>query len=148
MNYVFKIEKLDIFESYFKGKVRIGKDEFTINIQNERRGKVLRLPFLLNTQKRVLVRCSGPGVSVEDFVEYRGESEWVEIDSDQITFYIADHQDQFDTIEIIELYKRLYANLVFLIYALAGTWRSEEKKKYNQISHNTTYGWSRCWCYK
>ena len=103
MNYIFKIEKLDIFESYFKGKVRIRKDEFTINIQNERRGKVLRLPFLLNTQKRVLVRCSGPGVSVEDFVEYRGESEWVEIDSDQITFYIAAHQDQFDTIEIIEL---------------------------------------------
>ena len=103
MNYIFKIEKLDIFESYFKGKVRIEKDEFTINIQNERRGKVLRLPFLLNTQKMVLVRCSGPGVSVEDFVEYRGESEWVEIDSDQITFYIADHQDQFDTIEIIEL---------------------------------------------
>ena len=103
MNYIFKIEKLDIFESYFKGKVRIGKNEFTINIQDERRGKVLRLPFLLNTQRSVLVRCSGPGVSVEDFVEYRGESEWVEIDSDQITFYIADHQDQFDTIEIIEL---------------------------------------------
>ena len=103
MNCIFKIEKLDIFESYFKGKVRIKKDEFTINIQNERRGKVLRLPFLLNTQKRVLVRCSGPGVSVEDCVEYRGESEWLEIDSDQITFYIADHQDQFDTIEIIEL---------------------------------------------
>ena len=56
MNYVFHIEKLDIAESYFKGKVRFGKDEFTINIQNERRGKVLRLPFLLNTQKRVLVR--------------------------------------------------------------------------------------------
>ena len=103
MNYIFKIEKLDIFESYFKGKVRIRKDEFTINIQNERRGKVLRLPFLLNTQKMVLVRCTGPGVSVEDYVEYRGESEWLEIDSDQITFYIADHQDQFDTIEIIEL---------------------------------------------
>jgi hypothetical protein len=103
MNYVFEIEKLDIAESYFKGKVRFGKDEFTINIQNERRGKVLRLPFLLNTQKRVLVRCSGPGVSIEDFIEYKGESEWVEIDSNQITFYIADHQDQFDTIEIIEL---------------------------------------------
>ena len=103
MKYLFQIQKLDIFESYFKGKVRIRKDEFTINIQNERRGKVLRLPFLLNTQKRVHVRCSGPGVSVEDFVEYRGESEWVEIDSDQITFYIADHQDQFETIEIIEL---------------------------------------------
>ncbi len=103
MNYIFKIVKLDIFESYFKGKVRFGKDEFIINIQNERRGKVLWLPFLLKTQKNVLVRCSGPGVSIEDFVEYRGESEWVEIDSDQITFYIADQQDQFDTIEIIVL---------------------------------------------
>jgi hypothetical protein len=41
MNYIFKIVKLDIFESYFKGKVRFGKDEFIINIQNERRGKVL-----------------------------------------------------------------------------------------------------------
>ena len=78
-------------------------DAFTINIQDERRGKVLRFPFPINTQKMVLVRCSGPGVSVEDFVEYRGESEWVEIDSTPITFYIADHQDQFDTLEIIEL---------------------------------------------
>ena len=102
MKYVFQIQKLDIFESYFKGKVRIGKDEFTVNIQDERRGKVLRLPFSLATQKRVLVRCSGPDVSVEDFVEYRGESEWVEIDSTIITFYIADPQDQFDTLEIIE----------------------------------------------
>jgi hypothetical protein len=45
---------------------------------------------------------TGPGVSVEDFVEYRGESEWVEIDSTIVTFYIADHQDQFDTLEIME----------------------------------------------
>ena len=42
---VFKIEKLDIAHSYFKGKVRLEKDEFTINIQDERRGKVLRLPM-------------------------------------------------------------------------------------------------------
>jgi len=103
MNYTFEIMKLDIFESYFKGKVKFGKNEFTINIQNERRGKVLRLPFLLNKQKRALVRCSGPGVSVEDIIEYKGESEWVEIDSDQITFYIADHQDQFDTIQVVVL---------------------------------------------
>ena len=101
--YVFEIKYLDIRESHFKGKVIFEKDEFTINIQDERRGKVLRLPFPLNTQKRVLVRCSGPDVSVEDFVEYRGESEWVEIDSSPITFYIADHQDQFNTLEITEL---------------------------------------------
>ena len=94
MKYVFQIQYLGIRECYFKGKVRFEKDEFTINIQDERRGKVLRLPFPLNTQKRVLVRCSGPGVSVEDFVEYRGVSEWVEIDSTPITFYIADHSGQ------------------------------------------------------
>ena len=98
---VFKIEKLDVAESYFKGKVRLEKDEFTINIQDERRGKVLRLPMPIKTEKNVLVRCSGPDVFVEDFLEYRGVSEWVEIDSTPITFYIADHQDQFDTISII-----------------------------------------------
>ena len=91
MKYVFQIQYLDIRASYFKGKVGFEEDEFTITKQDERRGKVLRLPFPLNTQKRVLVRCSGPSVSVEDFVEYRGESEWVEIDSTPITFYIADH---------------------------------------------------------
>jgi len=38
MKYVFQIQYLDIHESYFKGKVRFEKDEFTINIQDERRG--------------------------------------------------------------------------------------------------------------
>ena len=101
MKYVFQIQYLDIRESYFKGKVRFQNDEFTINIQDERRGKVLRLPMEIKTEKNVLVRCTGPGVFVEDFLEYRGVSEWVEIDSTPITFYIADHQDQFDTISIM-----------------------------------------------
>ena len=101
MKHVFQIQHLDIHESYFKGKVRFQNDEFTINIQDERRGKVLRLPMEIKTEKNVLVRCTGPGVFVEDFLEYRGVSEWVEIDSTPITFYIADHQDQFDTISIM-----------------------------------------------
>jgi len=45
MKYVFQIKYLDIRASYFKGKVGFGEDEFTITIQDERRGKVLRLPF-------------------------------------------------------------------------------------------------------
>ena len=125
--FAFQILYLDIRESYFKGKVRrlfrednFEKYEFTINIQDERRGKVIWLPFPLYTQKRVLVRCSGPGVSVEDFVEYRGEPQYnlmtedghrkynvflgrIEIDSIPITNYIADHLNQFDTLEIIQL---------------------------------------------
>ena len=111
--YVLQIKHLDIHECYFKGLVKymyaspkgtkpsFTHSLFTINIQDERRGKVLRLPFSIgNREDRVLVRCSGPGVSVEDFVEYRGVSEWVEIDSTPITFYMADHQDQFNMIEI------------------------------------------------
>ena len=41
----FKIINLDIRQSYFFGKVERNDEEFKINIQNERRGKVLRLPF-------------------------------------------------------------------------------------------------------
>jgi len=31
----------------------------------------------------------------------------VEIDSDEITFYIADHQDKFDTLEIIDKFDKI-----------------------------------------
>ena len=103
MPYTFKIDHLNIHESYFKGKVEFRGDDYTINIQDERRGKVLKLPFKLPMEKnKVLVRMTGPNVVVEDFVPFCGESEWVEIDSDAITFYVADHQDQFDTLEIID----------------------------------------------
>tara|TARA_B100000929_G_scaffold89784_1_gene70348 strand:- start:1234 stop:1563 length:330 start_codon:yes stop_codon:yes gene_type:complete len=104
MGYNFVIPKLDIRESYFFGKVQINDNEYNVNIQTERRGKILKLPFgmTLKTQKAV-VRMSGPnGVVIEDLLPYKGESEWVEIDSDLITFYAADHQDQFDRLEIID----------------------------------------------
>ncbi len=100
----FKIKNLDIHESYFKGKVEFRGDDYTINIQNERRGKVLKLPFEPKVKnEKMLVRLVGPGdIFIEDYLPYRGESEWLEIDSDEITFYIADHQDKFDTLEIID----------------------------------------------
>ena len=99
----FKIKQLNIHESYFKGIVEFYGQEYTINIQDERRGKVLKLPFSPNAKnERILVRLSGPGnIFVEDYLPYKGESEWVEIDSDQITFFLADHQDQFDMLEVI-----------------------------------------------
>jgi hypothetical protein len=99
----FKIKKINIYESYFNGTVDFDGQEYTINIQDERRGKVLKMPFFPNPKKeRVLVRLSGPnGIFVEDYIPYKGKSEWVEIDSDQITFFLADHQDQFDTLEVI-----------------------------------------------
>ena len=104
MGFVFTISKLDIRESFFLGKVQLEDDEYTLNIQTIRRDKVLKLPFGMSLKnQRALVRMSGPnGVVIEDLLPYKGESEWVEIDSDMITFYAADHQDQFDKLEIID----------------------------------------------
>tara|TARA_Y100000590_G_scaffold261105_1_gene293175 strand:- start:648 stop:1019 length:372 start_codon:yes stop_codon:yes gene_type:complete len=103
MVYSFKIDHLNIYESYFKGKVEFRGDDYTINIQDERRGKVLKLPFAIEKKKKVLVRFSGPNnIAVEDFLPFEGVSEWVEVDSTPITFFIADHQDQFDMLEIID----------------------------------------------
>ena len=100
----FKILKIDIFQSYFFGKVEYENTEFKINIQNQKRGKVLKLPFgIVPNKERVIVRFTGPNeIFVEDYLPYCGESEWIEIDSDEITYFLADHQDQFDTIEIME----------------------------------------------
>ena len=54
-------------------------------------------------KEKMIVRLTGPGdIFIEDYLPYCGESEWLEIDSDEITIFIADHQDQFDTIEIID----------------------------------------------
>jgi len=100
----FKIIKLDINQSYFFGKVEFRSDEYKVNIQNERRGKVLRLPFKIQSEnEKIIVRVSGPkeDLFVEDYLPYKGESEWLEIDSNEITYFLADHQDQLDTIEIM-----------------------------------------------
>ena len=99
----FKIIKLDIFQSYFFGELEFRSDIFKVNIQNQRRGKVLKLPFEIKPKnEKIIVRFTGPGdLFVEDYLPYKGESEWLEIDSDEITYFLADHQDQCDTIEIM-----------------------------------------------
>ncbi len=100
----FKIKYLNIHESYFHGIVELKEKEYSINIQNERRGKILKLPVKPQTKKeRMLVRLTGPGdVFIEDYLPYKGESEWIEIDSDEITYFIADNQDKFDSLEIVD----------------------------------------------
>jgi hypothetical protein len=100
----FKINKLDISQSYFFGKVEFRNDKYKVNIQNQKRGKVLKLPFAINPKKtQFIVRFTGTeDLFVEDFLPYCGESEWLEIDSDAITYFLADHQDQLYTIEIMD----------------------------------------------
>lgn len=100
----FHITKLDIFQSYFFGEVEFRGDRYKINIQNQRRGKVLRLPFgIIPKKEKIIVRLTGQDdLYVEDYLPYWGESEWLEIDSDAITYFLADNQDKLDTIEIMD----------------------------------------------
>ena len=104
MTMSFTITKLDIMQSYFVGKVEFRGDEYTVNIQPQKRGKVLKLPFKLGTKKpKFIVRLTGKDdLVVEDYLPYWGESEWLEIDSDEITYFLADHQDKVDTIEVMD----------------------------------------------
>ena len=96
-----KIKKLDIAESYFKGRAEVNGEEYTINVQGHWADKLIKLPFLIPTEDKVLIRLSGPGDAyIEDIVYFKGVSEWIEIDSQDILHYIADHQDQFDTLEV------------------------------------------------
>ena len=99
----FKITKLDIFQSYFSGEVEFKSNKYKMNIQNQRRGKVLKLPFEIKPKsEKIVVRVSGKNnLFMEDYLPYKGESEWLEIDSDEITYFLADHRDQCDTIEIM-----------------------------------------------
>ena len=100
----FKVKQLDIHQSYFVGKVESNGIEYTINVQDQRRGKVLKLPIKPHSKKqRLIVRFTGKNeIFVEDYLPYSGESEWLEIDSDEIVFALADKQDEFDTIEIVD----------------------------------------------
>ncbi len=100
MHYSLKIKKLDIQQSYFVGKAELGRKEYNVNIQGEgSKGKSILFPFEAPEQP-VLVRLSEPKVFVEEFLQYGGRSEWIEIDSDLMTSYAADHQDELDYIEI------------------------------------------------
>ena len=99
-----KIKRLDMFPNHFFGIVEIGNEEYKINIQGQSvlREQLIKLPVQFRDEK-ALLRLSGVngGAFFEDIVNYQGESEWVEIDSDRILYYLADHQDQVDTIDVL-----------------------------------------------
>ena len=74
----FKIIKLDLNQSYFFGEVEFRSDIYKVNIQNERRGKVLRLPFPIEVKsERLVVRASSSEgeLFVEDYVVNPNDSE-------------------------------------------------------------------------
>ena len=97
------IKRLDMFPNHFFGIAEINKKVYKINIQGQSvlRAQLIKLPIKFEDEK-ALLRLSGiNGTFFEDIVNYRGESEWIEIDSDRILYYLADHQDQINTIDIL-----------------------------------------------
>jgi hypothetical protein len=96
-----KIKKLDVAESYFFGVAEFEGQEYKINIQGHWQEKLIKLPFRLTKREKFLVNLTGTNESfVDDILFYKGKSEWIEIDSQHILYYIADHQDEIDTLEI------------------------------------------------
>ena len=98
-----KIKKLDIFPNHFFGIAEINREEYKINIQGQSmlKEKLIRLPIKFRDEKALLQLSGKNNTFFEDIVTYKGESEWIEIDSDGILYYLADHQDQIDTIDIL-----------------------------------------------
>jgi len=98
-----KIKRLDMFPNHFFGITEINGEEYKINIQGKSvfRTNLIKLPIKFKDEK-ALLRLSGiNGSYFEDIVNYKGKSEWIEIDSDRILTYLADHQDQIDTIDVL-----------------------------------------------
>ena len=98
-----KIKRLDMFPNHFFGITEINGEDYKINIQGQSvfRTNLMKLPIKFKDEK-ALLRLSGiNGSFFEDIVNYKGKSEWIEIDSDRILYYLADHQDQIDTIDVL-----------------------------------------------
>jgi len=98
-----KIKRLDMFPNHFFGIAEIGKEEYKINIQGQSvfREKLIKLQIKFRDEKALLRLTDINDAFFEDIVNYKGESEWIEIDSDGILYYLADHQDQINAIDIL-----------------------------------------------
>ena len=98
-----KVKYLNANEGGFEGKAVFHEKEYSINIHAHTNEKTIKVPFPVMgvTDDEILVRVSGPsGVYVQDHVKFRGESKWIEIDSDTIFSEIENNQNKFDTMEI------------------------------------------------
>ena len=99
-----RIKKMDMFPNHFFGIAKIDDQEYKINIQGQSvlKEQLIKLPVSFQDEKAVL-RLIGVrnNVFFEDIVNYKGKSEWIEIDSDRILYFLADHQDQIGTIEVL-----------------------------------------------
>ena len=101
-----KVKQLDMFPNHFFGIVVINNNEYKINIQGQSvlRKQLIKLPIKIHDEKALLRLTGTGGLFFEDIVNYAGESEWVEIDSDRILYYLADNQNKINTIDVWSRY--------------------------------------------
>jgi len=89
-----------MFPNRFFGIAEIDEN-YKINIQGHGREKSMKLPIKFKDEK-ALLRLIGINDSYfEDIVTYKGKSEWIEIDSNRILYYLADQRNQIDTIDVL-----------------------------------------------
>ncbi len=98
-----KIKRLDMFPNHFFGTAEINNEEYKINIQGQSllRNKLIKLPIEFRDEKALLHLSGINGTFFEDIVNYKGMSEWIEIDSDGVLYYLADNQDKINTIDVL-----------------------------------------------
>lgn len=88
-------------QSYFKGRPEFNGQDYTINLQEYLGEKLIKLPIMIPDQNKILVRFLGPcWAYTEDYLHYKGFSEWIQIVFRDIMHYVADNQDKFDSLEI------------------------------------------------
>jgi effector-binding domain-containing protein len=98
-----KIKYLNANANCFEGKAVFHEKEYHIKIYAENNEKNIKVPFPVIglTDDEILMRMSAPsGVYVQDYVIFKGQSEFVEINSDTIFSEITNSQHKFDTMEI------------------------------------------------
>ena len=98
-----KIKRLDMFPNHFFGTAEINYKEYKINIQGQSmlRDKLIKLPIEFRDEKARLHLNGINNTFFEDIVNYKGKSEWIEIDSDGVLYYLADNQDKINTIDVL-----------------------------------------------
>ena len=97
-----QIKRLDMFPNHFFGIAEINNTDYKINIQGQSnlRKQLVKLPVKIQDEKAMLQLTGAGEFHFEDIVNYAGESEWIEIDSDRILYFLADHQNKIDTINV------------------------------------------------
>ena len=98
-----RLKYLNQNKVHFEGKALFHEQEYNIDIHAQAKNQTIKVPFPVMgvTDGEILVRISGPsGVYVQDHVQFNGQSEWIEIESDSIFYEVSNNQGKFDTMEI------------------------------------------------